>query len=256
MMKRSIISLLFWVFLLVPIHVNAAISLLGSVASEGYDFVSGITKSFTLSAGSNRLLLVFVWMEDNTSVVGRVSGITYSGTAMTTTGAEITSPDTFLLGTLYYMLEANLPADGAHDVVVSMGSEANEVGIAIWTFQNVAQVAPKDIDNYSSDSDNSNALTGWTGINATDIVIDCAAFGGSSGTWSQAGTQTELFDLLAGPATPGTAAGGSYDFGVTSMTETVSTAATRFVHIGAAWAEAGGGGGGARRRLTVMGVGH
>lgn len=254
-MKRLFIIFIFLSFLLFPVQVRAAISILDAAVSEGFDSaVSTITKSFTNSTGSNRLLLVCVVMEDNVDLTGRITSMTYGGNALTE-AIVVISPDTFLYTGLWYLLDANFPAAGAHDVVANISSGANEAGIGIWTLQNVTQGAPKDTDSYSSNSDDTNALTGWTGINATDIVIDCGGSGAQTGTWSQAGTQTELFDLLMGPTTPGASMAASYDFGVTSMTETQSGGVIRFGHIGAAWAEVAADGGGIRRRLTVFGVG-
>lgn len=236
-------------------YAHGAISILDAIQTFNADSVPSITQSFTISAGSNRLLLLFLGVEDDTDIAGRIS-ITYNGQALTEAVNALTPAAGGNYAGIWYLLDASLPASGAFDVVITY-SVAN-VSDTIWgvmTLQGVSQGAPKTTDTFYSASDNSNEIT-LTGIDATDWSFDFAVSGNNtSQAWSQNAGQTELAEMNGGPATVGVGGAASYDPGGTAMAETLAESAFRFCHVAAAWAEAGGGGGETRRRLTVFGVG-
>jgi lambda family phage minor tail protein L len=121
-----------------------------NVAALFSDSVPSHTVSHTLESalGGNRLVVVeVIW--STTSGNPSISGVTYGGVAMTESPSgniNVAGAGRRLQAYLWYILEADLPADGARDAVVTFsGTGTGKEGhIGISSFSNIAQIAPEE----------------------------------------------------------------------------------------------------------------
>ena len=151
--------------------------------------VSASTLSHTINSGINRILFVMVSEMNFDS-----KAVTYNGTAMTklldqTSGTRHMS--------LWYMLEADLPAGGAYNIGVNSGGNRQYGQVFAHCFSNAEQTAPfASASGASGTGQTSFALT-LNSLRNGDVIIYGASIprgSGTSNTWTPAVDYTEWFD--------------------------------------------------------------
>lgn len=111
-----------------------AITLLGTATTATGLALDNPTFNHTLSAGSNRIAIVFVACNS----VRTITSVTYGGVAMTSIATAPTTGGERLAA--YYLLEASLPANGVKTVSVQF-SAATDYNLACFTIQDAKQQA-------------------------------------------------------------------------------------------------------------------
>jgi len=102
---------------------------------------SPLSGNHTLVSGSNRLVVVMIAAENSGATL---TGVTYGGVAMT---MAVRGPDTVDKAEIWYILEANLPADGVNSVALTWDQTTGEhCMVYVKQYQNVSQAAPEDTD--------------------------------------------------------------------------------------------------------------
>ena len=206
-------------------HTVAILSVGTDTEAQG----TSLTKTWfhTLIAGSNRIVVVYLGVEHNGA---SVSGVTYGGRTMTlATSKEVSSLGTYMLCQIWYILEANLPANGAQTVAVTMtGSNTGlEMDARCAEYTGAKQSAPEATNGASQ-------LTGPTITNtispSTNSWVLSVSGSGNTGTWTEQSPQTQLSQYSGGTS--------SYSFaelqganGQTSLASTNSGAINRLVRV-------------------------
>lgn len=163
-----------------------AISLLGTAATATGLAADNPTFSHTLSAGSNRIAIVFVACNS----VRTITSVTYGGVACTlittapTTGGERLAA--------YYLLEASLPANGAKTVSVQF-SGATDYNLACFTIQDAKQQA-YETSNSSYSASATTIQTSITTVAANAWAISGALVDGTR-TFTHDTGQNEITDV-------------------------------------------------------------
>lgn len=140
-----------------------------SIATSAYGTAtsSPCTVAITQASGSNRLVLALV---NHGGYNQAVSSAVYGGVSMTAVWAD----DTYEDGNqsevrAFYVKEANLPADGSRDCVISGLTNAH---VTVLQLDGVDQTTPVNVYN-GAVSITSTAMT----VSATTTVADCLLFG-------------------------------------------------------------------------------
>ena len=191
--------------------------------------------SHTLVAGSNRMVVVSVGIENGADAV--LSSVTYGGQTMTSAVTDQTGTSGYIyLTALFYILEANLPSDGSNTVAITYTGTATSPEINGWCGQytGVTQGLPEATDSTLWTTGTSIANTISPSTNAW--VISAVGYGNAlSSTHGQG--QVEVHDIT--DASSGFAAaelrGAS---GETSLDSTASGTINRGVRVAASWTEA------------------
>ena len=169
----------------------------GAIAKVGTD-TSGTGNALTLSfshtlvAGSTRLVIVCFGSEHNGITV---SGVTYGGNTMTlAVSFETPASGTKFLSQIWYILEANLPANGAKTVTITAtGSTTGlEVNAFCSEYTGVMQGAPEATTGVSQTSGNTIINTVSP---STDAWVISAAGAGNVGSWTHGSSQVEVLDF-------------------------------------------------------------
>lgn len=114
------------------------------------------TMAFTLDAGSNRRLLVFVGMA---TAAASISSVTYGGVTMSIASDGSTSATRTQNGYLsvcYTLRESQLPANGSNDIVVTL-SGSDEIGVTAVVVSGTAQGST--VSNVATSGTNSGSST-------------------------------------------------------------------------------------------------
>jgi hypothetical protein len=183
--------------------------------------------SHTLIAGSNRIVVVYLGVEHNGA---SVSGVTYGGRTMTLAKSnEVSSLGTSILCQIWYILEANLPANVAQTVAVTMtGSNTGlEMDARCAEYTGVKQSTPEATNGASTLS--LNTITNTISPSTNSWVLSVSG-SGNSGTWTEQSPQTQLSQYNGGTS--------SYSFaelqgasGQTSLASTYSGTVNRLVRV-------------------------
>lgn len=122
-----------------------AITFVGAAAGGTAGSVTSYTFAYTCGSGSNRLLVVGLAIQPEGADL--VTGVTYSGVAMTLARKQICPPADPTADSdcyLYYLLN---PASGTHDVVVTLSSSGRVNGSVAADYAGVRQSAQPDAVN-------------------------------------------------------------------------------------------------------------
>lgn len=156
-----------------------------------------LTGSHTLVAGNNRMVVVYAGVEGYLAAASIVPTVTYGGVSMTLGISSVQASGTFgNRATIFYLLEADLPSDGANDVVITYtGYTDNDHGFYISQYGNVAQEIPEDTDGLAevtpADTTVENSITCSEG----SWILSMAVCGNpSTGTWSHNESQIEILE--------------------------------------------------------------
>jgi len=163
-------------------------------SGEGSGAPSSLTFSHTLNAGSNRILVVGAGGDDDGDAYP-FDSVTYNAIALTfKVGVQGTTPHA--RSEIWYLLETDLPADGAHDIVISYpGTPVRKSGISV-VLEGAKQEAPE-----ASGTDSDDAATSVT-ANITTIsdnaLIAALAATTDGGDWTPGSGETEQLEVDSG----------------------------------------------------------
>lgn len=164
---------------------GSAVSILDSwTGSSG---PAPLTPSFTASAGTNRLLLVAVWNEDN-NAANSVDGVTFGSPPVIVTKVDPVNGEA-IAGTgwsngtwLGYILDVNIPG-GSQSIAVSWsdgdpsGTNQPNMAVAVATLENVFQAGPiGEVDKDSRISSNFTSAS-LSQVDDGDMVVVTSFFG-------------------------------------------------------------------------------
>lgn len=207
-------------------------------ASSATSGTSPLSWSHTVGSGNNRLLVVSIGIEGD-STVGNITGVTYNSVALTKAVENFVGD--YQNTEIWYLL--NPPAGSANVAVTTNGDPGDINGGAISVF-GAAQSGPE------ATSSQDDAVAGWTTIqtNITTLTDGAWVFdvigSGEPRTFTPDAGQTERFDQTGGSDG---AAGSTEEVstaGTATLGWTVDGTSNRISHVLAAFAPATGCGGG------------
>lgn len=205
--------------------------------------VSSLPFAHQIGAGTDRLLVVAACIESATATPRVVSGVTYNGVAMTLAiagEAGTRGLETNQRAELWYMLDADLPAAGSYNVVITLDAAlaASEdlFGAATSVF-GASQTAPEATATSGTLVDASTFSTNITTLTKGAWVFDVIG-GGNQGTWTANAGQIWRSDMQPGTASHAVATSTKYVAvaGSTTMGWTASEIQSRFAQSLAVWA--------------------
>lgn len=173
--------------LLFPVFAQAAITL--DSATGGNDFPVGtpVALSHTIGSGSDTVLLVGVSEESGATP----NAPTYNGTTMTLCTSSYIEESTNSVR-WYYLLDASLPAAGAHNVAITFGAGSGRGGLTAISFDGVDQSAPAC--NLTGSATSGTTLTTGT-ISSGDMAVALYAYNVSGSSFTPGAGQTEFSDV-------------------------------------------------------------
>jgi prepilin-type N-terminal cleavage/methylation domain-containing protein len=197
-------------------------------------------------SGNNRLLVVCYGQENNSTI----NSMTYNGVAMTVANNRI-HRESHLSGSynvteMWYMLDADMPANaGTYDLGMNV-SGANGPGIVVLSFEGVEQQAPEtyNFSHYDAGADDT-STTQLTNVSVGSLVVSVASNGssghydGSVGGAGGAGirqSEGQPSSAGMGVSTDLSSAGGTFD--VVEVSSLAPTNTNRATHIVSAFAPA------------------
>lgn len=167
-----------------------AISLLGTAATASANTATTVSATHTLSAGSNRIAIVFVSFYKSTSF--ECTGVTYGGVTMTKITNSGNHTSVFRDISAWYLLEASLPANGSKTVTATVGSSSPNLNIHVFTIQDAKQQAYEVSGTYLATSSNTSS------ISITTVANNAWAFSGAAidalTSYTHGTGQTEITD--------------------------------------------------------------
>ena len=169
------------------ITVNATI---GSGEGQGG---TSLTFSHTLNAASNRIVVVGAGLDDAGDAFD-IDSVTYNGINLTFKVSIDTG--TGAGSEIWYLLEADLPADGAHDIVISYPATiTRKSGISV-VLEGAKQEAPEasGTDTATTTTEVSASITTLSD-NAMIVALASAATGGD---WTPGSGETEQLEVDSG----------------------------------------------------------
>lgn len=166
---------------------------IGNVSSDNSDD-DHETFNHRLEAGSNRMVIVGVQIEDDDSTI-EVESITYGGIDMNPiAGTSKTQANGSWRNKtqMFYLKESELPSDGQHTVEIEVNGEEFVAGAV--TVMNVDQAGPEAVATNGDTSDDS-FTTSITSLSDNAILLDIAGAGRDfdDGTLEAYSGQTELW---------------------------------------------------------------
>lgn len=171
---------------------------LNVVTAGGDTNGSPATQSYTLAAGSNRLLVVALTCELNADNSG-VFGVSFGGVPLIQEAGYHANPGgtaTFhnFVG-IYSLAETNFPVGETEDVVFTYPAGATaHVGVTIMTLADMAQAAAEDTNAEGDTTNVATRILSVTPTSSDPIIIGVSAVNAPSSFTEQVG-QTELSDF-------------------------------------------------------------
>lgn len=222
-----------------------AITILDAIQTNFGNSQISITQNLTLTSGLNRVVIVGGLLN---STVSRVfSTATYGGNNLTEIDTIIETGQ-FLRSSLYYIKEADLPSDGANDIVLTANFSVTDIGCFGMTIDGVDQALL--VEDFGSEQGATTATSLITlAVTLGAFQIDMLAHRQDTGTLTWGAGQVEQWDEDIG----GTRAGASSQLGAPAGNEDIewtSTVAQRFAHVAASFVAAGIGG--TQQKLFVI----
>jgi len=243
--SRSSLSPLWAVLCSFALAFPAAAAISFDAASRSATTSTGktsLTWSHAIAAGSDRILVVGVAVEDSSTADANITSVTYNGAALTAVpSSKISGGGTGIIQTqLFYLLNANLPASGAFNVVVSMQGAVDGIVAGATSLAGVSQTAPAPVATKVDTSGADFISTNITTTVANAWVVDVVG-SGNSGSFTAGSGQTERWDIAASGMTGATSTKPLASAGTTSLGWTHS-GANRLAHSLASLSPSGGGG--------------
>lgn len=181
------------IFLLIfPLFTFASIAKVGTDTSSTGNALS-LSFSHTLVAGENRLVAVYIGLENGDTV--NITGVTYGGNAMTRAVSASTTPSGFRdVSEVWYILEANLPANGSQTVAITGSGTASspEINALAAEYTGVKQQGPEATD---ADAQTSGATITSTISPSSGAWVLSSLSAGNTGSFTHSDSQAELIDF-------------------------------------------------------------
>ncbi len=154
--------------------------------------------SYTVPAGTNRVLLVAVTGEDS-NAVATVSGVTYGGQSLTFIDSAVEGAGYSNVAWMGYCDEACIGAASGTDIVVTTNVD-NSYVVSAATYENVDQGTPVNDNNSFNDTNNDNANPIQTSVNNGngDRVIYAVNFNGNYASHTPSSGFTSRVNVDAG----------------------------------------------------------
>lgn len=144
--------------------------------------------SHTLGAGFFRLVTVGVAVEDASNTDCVVTGVTFNGVAMTQANStNVLSTSVYLCVSLWYILEANLPAAGTYVIGVTTAAASDDITAEATSLAGVKQVAPQATTTNSCTTCSNALSTSITTALPDEWIVDAIGCG-NTGTYTATGT--------------------------------------------------------------------
>ena len=222
-MTRKLLLIL-TILLLIPNLVFGAIAY-DTDSEWNVDGASTLSQTFTVGAGSNRLLVVVITVEDSTAGDHAVDIITYAGVAMTSAVSLLDVADS---SRIFYLIA---PTSGANTLAITWGGTLTgcEVNASAWT--GVKQSAQPDATNSQLDATSDGAITtSITTVAANSLIIDCLISSTDAAVLTPAVAQTQMHSVNtinhgSGSSYRAVTTAGAYD-----MTWTYTPNSTKKIH--------------------------
>ena len=205
----------------------------GAITKAGTDTTgtgtaSPLSFSHTLVSGSNRMILVTAQSEANSA--NDISA-TYGGQTMVEAITQTTGTTTTMVLSIFYILEANLPSDGANTVSVTYTGTVTEVNAWCGQWDGVSQTTPEATDEtvWTFGTTIANTISP-----STDAWVISTVGYGNSLTSTHGQSQVEVHDFADGSSGIAVAElrGAS---GETSLDSTASGTINRGVRLAASF---------------------
>jgi hypothetical protein len=221
---------------------SGEISKAGTDTSTSSNTLTGLSWSHTLVSGTDRMVVVMIAWE-NANINTAVSGVTYGGHAMTQASAEAsgnTGSGYEAACQIWYILEANLPSDGAKTVNVTMTGTASslENDAIAMQFNGVAQsgtVEQSDADGATSGT----TITSTISPSENSWVLSCFKAGNVVDVAQNEG-QTEVLEFDDASSTSSYAEYGPATGSETSFSSTFTGTINRHARAAASFVSATG----------------
>jgi len=192
--------------------------------------------SHTLVSGSNRLVVVYVGIE-NGDVID-VSGVTYGGQAMVKAVDGLTGTTGYrYLSEIWYILDANLPSDGSNLVSITCSGTLSTLEITGYCAeytgfnQDIPELIASTNESASADDTIENSISP-----SADAWVFSAVGCGNAGTgWAHGQGQNEIYDFQDASSRLGIAELRGALGSETSLSSTFSTGANRMTRIAASF---------------------
>jgi hypothetical protein len=193
----------------------------------------------TIGGGSNRLLVVGVEIEDESTTDAVVNSVTYNGVGLTRAVSAVAGTTFFVNAELWYLLDVgSMPAAGTYTVTVTTtGTTDNRIG-GSYSVSDMKQIAPEATNAQTSNSGPTPFNTSVTTLTDGALVFDAIVSGNPNTvfTTNQTG-QAEFHNTTVGSSTGAASTKPVVMAGPTTMGWNV-TGANRLAHVVAAFAPA------------------
>ena len=201
-----------------------------------------------ISGGTDRLMVVDATTEDSSGGVDIVVQsviLDPAGLAINLTKAIedqiVTSGTWGNSSSMWYLLDADFPADGTYDLEITYAGQTTEIGASVRIYTGVKQGAPEATASNTALS-TTTVSASITTLTDGAWVMDTACHGDGVATWSADAAQTERDVRDADSHWHGASDKSVATAGATSMSWTASASVNRLVVVAAAWAPASTGG--------------
>lgn len=174
-----------------------AISQIGTKTTETGVNTNSITKSYTLVSGSDRVLVVGVGSTDSFDGGSTVSTVTYNGVSLT---KQAEADNTIPVASIWTLVEASLPSNGAHNVVVTFNGSETPAGsaIVIDCFESVDSVGNTESTTHSSTA-SYNQTQSPLDTSVDSLIVEASAHAATTGGSAKSGqTNTTEISISGG----------------------------------------------------------
>lgn len=187
-----------------------------------------LSYSHTLVAGDNRMVVVCIFYENGDAI--DVTSVSYGGQAMTKAVEALTGTTGFrFLTEIWYILEADLPANGSNTVAITDAGTLSsfEVSSFCAEYTGVAQTGTVDDTDGFAETSSADAII-ENSVTLTDNAWVVSSFGcGNTGSWTaHNNSQVEVYDFADASSAHGVAELRGAN-GETTLTSTFSASANR-----------------------------
>ncbi|MBN1162480.1 hypothetical protein JXA34_01910 [Patescibacteria group bacterium] len=214
---------------------------LGTIAKVGTDTngtagALSVSFSHTLEAGTNRLVVVYIGVENGNTA--DVTGVTYGGVAMTEGETAITGTSGFrYLSEIWYILDADMPSTGSQTVAITGTGTASEPEINGFAaeYTGVYQGPPETTDETAEASSPDDTIENTISPSEHSWVFSTAGCGNTGTSWAQGQNQDELYDFKD-TSSLFCVAELRYATGTeTTLSSTFTSGANRMTRVSASW---------------------
>lgn len=168
-----------------------------SSGNTGANTAASLTFSHVLGGGSNRFVLVGVHIANRVAVT--VSSVTYNGVGMTALPSGSAESAGGWFTAFYYIKEANLPAAGTYNIVITPSANKRMVGTAL-SYADVEQTTTTGTPVTNNGSGTS--ATATVSLGADDVAADVVSAKGVAGNTQT--LSTSLGQKVTNATTSGT----------------------------------------------------